>query len=148
MNKRPFTTLNFLFSDNTVRSQSPFVPERWIHQSLQGKGCFARQQWFFKIQFVSRYHIPVGEQHRRAVITSPSVNSTAERTVPFSSLTLPLHGWTSIRFLASASKPFTCLPNSLLASSRKKSASGMMSSRHSRSGGMCNVYSLIRWNKS
>ena len=27
---------------------------------LQGQGCFARQQWFFKIQFVSRYRIPVG----------------------------------------------------------------------------------------
>jgi len=40
MNKRPFTTLNFLFSDNTVRSQSPFVPERWIHQSLEKPNKF------------------------------------------------------------------------------------------------------------
>lgn len=131
MNKRPFTTLNFLFSDNTVRSQSPFVPERWIHQSFKDKDASPDSRGSSKFSL-------------SAVITSPSVNSTAERTVPFSSLTLPPHGWASIRFLASASKPFTYLPNSLFASSRKNSASGMMSSRHSRNGGMCNVYSLIR----
>lgn len=135
MNKRPFTTLNFLFSDNTVRSQSPFVPERWIHQS-------------FKEKDVSPDNSGSSKFSLSAVIVSPSVNSTAERTVPFSSLTLPLHGWTSIRLLASALKPFTRLPNSPLASSRKNSAKGMMFSWHSGSGGMCSVYSLIRWYKS
>ena len=102
---------------------------------LQGQGCFSRQQRFFKIQFVSRNPIP-------------SVNSTAERTVPFSSLTLPLHGWASILFLASASKPFTSFSNSSLASCRKKSANGIMSSLHSHNGGMCRVYSFNRWYKS
>lgn len=78
------------------------------------------------------------------VTVSPSVNSTAERTIPFSSLTFPVHVWASISFLASASKPFTCLSNSLLARFRKKIANGIMSSRHLRSGGRTSVYSFSR----
>ena len=135
MNKRPFTTLNFLFSDNTVRSQSPFVPERWIHQSLQGQGCFSRQQRFFKIQFVSRYRIPVGEQHRRAYRTFQFPHIAAPR--------MDEHPLSCFRI-----KAFHLFAELLVGKLRKNSAKGMMFSWHSGSGGMCSVYSLIRWYKS
>jgi len=135
MNKRPFTTLNFLFSDNTVRSQSPFVPERWIHQSLQGQGCFSRQQRFFKIQFVSRYRIPVGEQHRRAYSSFQFPHIAAPR--------MDEHPLSCFRI-----KAFHLFAELLVGKLRKNSAKGMMFSWHSGSGGMCSVYSLIRWYKS
>ncbi len=44
--------------------------------------------------------------------------------------------------------PFICFSNSSLASLKKKSANGRMSSLHSRNGGMCRAYSFSRWYRS
>ena len=81
--------------------------------------CFFSISSFFKDNDTSPGRGLSSNSNLSAVTQSPLVNSTAERIVPFSSLTLPTHVWTNIRFLASESKPFTCVLNSLLASSRK-----------------------------
>lgn len=73
---------------------------------------------------------------RCSFMTTPSCAcNTAPITFCRSSRTLPGHVWVSNAFRASELKPLTLHSSSLLAISRKNSASGMMSSLQSRKGG-------------